>query len=89
MEIGEEGEGNQGVLACKAPLTKAPRSRSRKKRVDRAQFRRNWGIQAEDRQALGPETRAEDFTRCSSLQTRCQTCVRQGHDAAMCRAPHI
>lgn len=65
-EIGEEGESNQRVLACKAPLIGAPRGRPRKKRVDRARFRSNGGIKAEDLQALGPETRAEDFTRRSS-----------------------
>jgi hypothetical protein len=64
--------------ACNPPFTRVPRSRPRKRRLDKANFRASRGVGADDmiESGLGaPEKRV----------VYCSTCREPGHYARTCR----
>jgi hypothetical protein len=66
---------------CNPPLTRVPRGRPRKKRLDKAHYKASRGATAADLLLDGqgaPELRI----------VHCSTCAEKGHYATTCRIPH-
>ena len=66
---------------CNPPLTRIPRGRPRKVRLDKASYRASRGTAAADMLPDGPGAPERRIVHCS-------TCGGVGHYASRCRVPH-
>jgi hypothetical protein len=71
---------NEGEV-CNLLLTRIPRGRPRKKRIDKATYRALHGADATDMLADGRHAPARRAVHCS-------TCGETGHYASTCKRPH-
>jgi hypothetical protein len=69
------------ISICNPPLTRVPRGRPRKKRLDKANFRASRGATAVELLPGGLEAPERRIVHCS-------TCGVEGHYATTCRIPH-
>jgi hypothetical protein len=76
-----EGDNEGGGDVCNPPLTRIPRGRPKKKRMDKATYRASRGADATDMLADGRHAPARRAVHCS-------TCGETGHYASTCKRPH-
>jgi len=66
---------------CNPPLTRVPRGRPRKLRLDKDNYRASRGVRTDDMLEGGPMPAVKRVVYCS-------TCRKPGHYARTCRRPH-